>query len=707
MGFKKSSIGKLLQNKIPVLIILFLLIFGGIGTSAIQLKSNSDSKINSTNSADKYLLSNSGSGGTKRALLVGVSDYPGYSNDLRYCDDDAEDMDELLRRNRWKNEDITLLTDSDATKNAIMNGLTNLASEEDESDTTLFMFSGHGTRGLFREAICPYDNYIYDDELRDKINEFDGKVIIIIDTCYSGGMDAQGNLSAELNESEMSEFIYNFAYNLSNTILDNKDNRIILTACSKNQGSYEIGSLGHGLFSYYVLDGLGWNGDSYPADEYGNKDGIVTAKETFNYARPKVIEYAKNHNLNKQTPQLFKYDKNKVFEIIGNSDNDDPLDPNEIFLDITMHRIKMLDGTRADIDGGADFSYKITVFNGKEEVSDTVVYSNNLFPPENDHIEDVTSQFKIFTDKTIKPEIKIKVWDKDPVIPYINGGDDLLDVSKKPGDGVKDYTYDHIGCIYSKEYDLDKDLCTGDEWITSSGGEDGSIGDFDAKIWFKVEAPVISNPGGPYSGITDKEVELNGAEVRYSGCGPYNYLWDLNNDGEFEESGKSISKVWDKDGEYLIAFKVEDSKGDSDVSYTTVTIYENKDTPVPSIISAPDGRKGTSYSFKFKATDEDAANGDMVQFLIDWDRNDENEPSNSDWTGFYNPGETVTINHTYDSRGKYLFGVKARDLAGHESNWVTEEVSMPKTKQIVKTDLTDFLMQKYPLLYYILNILKK
>jgi len=683
MNLKKVFIDKFLQKKIPVLIILFLLIFGGIGASAIQFKSNSDNKIDNNDSADKYLLSNSGSSGTKRALLVGVSDYPGNVNDLRYCDDDAEDMDELLRQNKWKNEDITLLTDSDAKKNAIMNGLTNLASEEDESDTTLFMFSGHGTRGVFSESICPYDDYISDKELRDKINEFEGKVIVILDTCYSGGMDKQSNLSAELNESDMSEFIYNFAYNLSNTILNSKDNRVILTACSKNELSYEIGNLGHGLFSYYVLKGLGWKSDSYPADEYGNKDDIVTAKETFNYAKDKVLEYANNHNLKKQTPQLFKYDKNKVFEIIGESDDNGPTDPNEIVLDITIHRIKIIDGARADIDGGADFSYEITVFDGNEEISDIIDYSNNLIPPESDHTEDVTSQFTVFTDKTITPEIKIKVWDKDPVIPYINGGDDLLDISKKPGDGVQDYTFDHSCCIYSKEFDFDTDLCNGDEWITSSGGEDGSVNEFEAKIWFKVEAPVISNPGGPYFGIPNKEVELSGSEVIYSGCEPYTYYWDLNNDGTFEKTGKSVSNQWDEDdtGEHLIGFKVEDGNGDSDIAYTTVTIYENEDTPEPIIVNAPDGKPRNSYSFEFKATDGDSDKGDMVQFLIDWDRNDEDEPSDSDWTDFYNPGETVTINHTYGSRGTYTFAVKARDLAGHESSWVTEEVSMPKTNQ--------------------------
>ena len=79
------------------------------------------------------------------------------------------------------------------------------------------------------------------------------------------------------------------------------------------------------FFTYSVLDGVGYtepnpstsasgfqNGDAEPADQAGNKDGKITLKELFNYAKQKTMELVQRYSgqapfrgTSAQTPQSF------------------------------------------------------------------------------------------------------------------------------------------------------------------------------------------------------------------------------------------------------------------------------------------------------------------------------------------------------------------------------------------------------------------
>lgn len=85
-----------------------------------------------------------GEKGAKYALVIGISNYSGTANDLQYCDDDAID---------WKNRlvaegyTVTSLIDLAATKTAIQNALTSLASKATAGNEITFIYSGHGSSG--------------------------------------------------------------------------------------------------------------------------------------------------------------------------------------------------------------------------------------------------------------------------------------------------------------------------------------------------------------------------------------------------------------------------------------------------------------------------------------------------------------------------------------------------------------------------------
>jgi len=105
------------------------------------------------------------------AIVVGISDYPGISSDLDYCDDDAQDIYSMLINDfNFKSENVYYLQDSSASKAAISNAFDQIASEISSDDIFFFYYSGHGGAGTSSSGVQsysidsphPYPNY-YDN----------------------------------------------------------------------------------------------------------------------------------------------------------------------------------------------------------------------------------------------------------------------------------------------------------------------------------------------------------------------------------------------------------------------------------------------------------------------------------------------------------------------------------------------------------------
>lgn len=113
------------------------------------------------------------------AIVVGISNYPGYDNDLSYCDDDAREVYDMLIDNyNFKPENVILLQDYRATESAISNAFAEIEAQIDSDDLFFFYYSGHGgvdveSAGTFSTSINsphPYSNnydnnwYIYHED---------------------------------------------------------------------------------------------------------------------------------------------------------------------------------------------------------------------------------------------------------------------------------------------------------------------------------------------------------------------------------------------------------------------------------------------------------------------------------------------------------------------------------------------------------------
>jgi len=114
------------------------------------------------------------------------------------------------------------------------------------------------------------------DELQTIFARIDAeRVIVFLDACYSG---AAGGRTFAAKQMSVDEF---FLERLARA-----KGRAILAASRPTEVALEASELGHGLFSYYLVEGLRGAADA-------NKNGVITLQELFDYVQQQVTQQAK------------------------------------------------------------------------------------------------------------------------------------------------------------------------------------------------------------------------------------------------------------------------------------------------------------------------------------------------------------------------------------------------------------------------------
>ena len=164
-----------------------------------------------------------------------------------------------------------MLTNSNATKSAILSKLRSTFAKASENDIIVFFFSGHGSKGAF----CAYDAQIPYSEIRQAMASSKAKnKMIFADACFSGKM-RQGRK----NTAEQSFNNYNIMLFLSSR---------------GNETSIERRDMKNGFFTSCLQKGLRGGADA-------NKDRTITARELFNYVSTTV----KTLSSDKQHPVMW------------------------------------------------------------------------------------------------------------------------------------------------------------------------------------------------------------------------------------------------------------------------------------------------------------------------------------------------------------------------------------------------------------------
>lgn len=218
---------------------------------------------------------------TKRALIVGINDYPGTGSDLFGCVNDANDWMATLDT---QNFEVSYLLDQDATRSRILENLQLQLERAKSGDLLVFQYSGHGTwvpgRGGDEprdEAICPHDisnaGPITDDELFAMFSQRQRgvRVVMVADSCYSGDLQRlAGPLS---DQARYAKFLPPEAWMgaqaaandpmwhraaASSSARTLRSGALVLAGCGEKQVCYDASFDGrpNGAFTYAALKAL-------------------------------------------------------------------------------------------------------------------------------------------------------------------------------------------------------------------------------------------------------------------------------------------------------------------------------------------------------------------------------------------------------------------------------------------------------------------
>ncbi len=233
---------------------------------------------------------------SKKALCIGINNYPGTQMDLKGCVNDAQDWAAVLRTRGFL---VDMLLDGDATKMAMVQTLTGLVGGAASGDNLVITYSGHGTYqpdtdgdeidGL-DEALCPYDlqtngSALSDDEIRTLFGARKNgvRLVLIADSCHSGTVSRAAPAEAEadgprprfmpmgnwlpedrLPIARMGKLASLLRANVGPspfaTALSKQLGDLLLSGCKEGPNNYSydasIGGRYNGAFTYYALKTL-------------------------------------------------------------------------------------------------------------------------------------------------------------------------------------------------------------------------------------------------------------------------------------------------------------------------------------------------------------------------------------------------------------------------------------------------------------------
>jgi hypothetical protein len=230
--------------------------------------------------------------GNKFAILVGVNNYIDPAiNDLVGCVEDAADWRTYLTSKGYQIS--YFLADAQATEANIKQAIANVVARAGADSTIVFAFSGHGAKSAEvglpagNSVICTADSgwgtsgNLTDIELRDAFANYQGRLMVFLDSCRSGGMNevATGNVK-----------------------------RYMTTACSDDGYGFGIPQYQNGAWGYWFADRGLVRGGSGHLDMEGN----------FAWARPAMISdvlAGTEYNTSNNYPQQFDGDPANPFTL--------------------------------------------------------------------------------------------------------------------------------------------------------------------------------------------------------------------------------------------------------------------------------------------------------------------------------------------------------------------------------------------------------
>jgi uncharacterized caspase-like protein len=250
--------------------------------------------------------------GRRLAVIIGISQFADTRiTPLKYAHADALAFNDFLRSDAaglggFKEEDIRLLLDEDATYRQIRSALSQFLRGVTEKDMVLLYFAGHGAPDPFRlqdHYLLTHDTDIGDiagtgfpmSDVAEAVRRLRARdIIVITDACHAAAVSTDVTY-----RSTSPEF--------------NSINQVFIDRLNASAGGLvtfagsEVGQLsmeherwggGHGVFTHYILEALKGG-----ADEDG--DRIVSLGEMLEWVREKVQVTTENQQIPDISSTLF------------------------------------------------------------------------------------------------------------------------------------------------------------------------------------------------------------------------------------------------------------------------------------------------------------------------------------------------------------------------------------------------------------------
>ena len=182
-------------------------------------------------------------------LAIGVGRYQ--STDipsLRFAAKDAKDLATTLQKQRdmlYREISTRVLTDGQAIRSQVMEGLHWLTTQVGKDDTAVVFLAGHGTNdpdGMYyflpTDAQADRATMLSGSELQDALRQIPGRVVLMLDTCHSGNVLGKRSLNRFINDLT-------------------SENRIVVFAASTgDQVARESSDWNNGVFTKALVEGL-------------------------------------------------------------------------------------------------------------------------------------------------------------------------------------------------------------------------------------------------------------------------------------------------------------------------------------------------------------------------------------------------------------------------------------------------------------------
>ena len=199
-------------------------------------------------------------------MCVGLSKYPKGVRSLRVSANDALVMQNVFDKNG--DSQVSLLTNTDATREAVLNAMRTAYATATADDRIIFYFSGHGTK----QGLACYDGVLtYDKILQVMKSSAASTKVVIADACFSGKMRGNKSWQKAMANEEVMFFL-----------------------SSRGEEPSRETKYSNSLFTIYLERGLRGGADV-------NRDRTITARELYDFCHSGVIKDSKG----KQHPVMW------------------------------------------------------------------------------------------------------------------------------------------------------------------------------------------------------------------------------------------------------------------------------------------------------------------------------------------------------------------------------------------------------------------